>query len=138
MKTHYDTLGIKTNATQEEVKVAFRKAAHLHHPDKGGDAEKFKEASAAYAVLQDPAKRRSYDFQMGIFARPTYTYTTTIHRHEAGQTVQRKPGGVTREDVQEAFRQKMAGFQNQAQSQESVEQFWKRAQQQGGFNPTGI
>lgn len=48
-------------ATQGEIKKAFMKFAKEHHPDKGGDAEKFKEYQAAYEVLSDPKKRELYD-----------------------------------------------------------------------------
>lgn len=60
-KDYYKTLGIKKDATQDEIKKAFRALAHKHHPDKGGDAEKFKEASEAYQVLSDEKKRSEYD-----------------------------------------------------------------------------
>ena len=58
---YYDILGVDKNATQEEIKKAFRKKAVEHHPDKGGDEAKFKEASEAYDVLSDEQKRRDYD-----------------------------------------------------------------------------
>jgi len=62
MKDYYKILGINKNATEEEVKKAFRKLAHAHHPDKkGGDEAKFKELSEAYAVLSDKNKRAQYD-----------------------------------------------------------------------------
>jgi molecular chaperone DnaJ len=60
-KDYYDTLGISKTASVEEIKKAYRKLALQHHPDKGGDAEKFKEISEAYAVLSDPQKREQYD-----------------------------------------------------------------------------
>lgn len=46
-------LGLSSAATREDIKRAFHRLAHQHHPDKGGDAEKFKKISAAYAVLRD-------------------------------------------------------------------------------------
>src|SRR3990167_7334187 len=62
MKDYYKILGIKRDASEEEIKKAFRKLAHAHHPDKaGGDEAKFKEASEAYTVLSDKEKRRQYD-----------------------------------------------------------------------------
>lgn len=61
-KDFYDTLGVGKNATPDEIKAAFRKLAHKFHPDKaGGDAEKFKEINAAYQVLSNPEKRKTYD-----------------------------------------------------------------------------
>lgn len=66
MRTHYEVFGVATTATQDEIKRQFRKLAHLHHPDKGGDEAQFKEITASYAVLSIPEKRRTYDFQMGI------------------------------------------------------------------------
>lgn len=61
-KNYYDTLGVKKDASKDEIKKAFRKLAHEHHPDKkGGDAAKFKEASEAYSTLSDDSKRAQYD-----------------------------------------------------------------------------
>lgn len=60
-KDYYKILGVEKGASADEIKKAFRKLAHKHHPDKGGDAEKFKEASEAYAVLSDEKKRNEYD-----------------------------------------------------------------------------
>jgi molecular chaperone DnaJ len=61
MKDYYKTLGVEKNASQDEIKKAFRKLAHKHHPDKGGNETKFKEASEAYQVLSDEKKRKEYD-----------------------------------------------------------------------------
>ncbi len=62
MKDLYEILGVPKNASQDEIKKAFRKLAHQHHPDKkGGDTQKFKEINAAYQVLSDEEKRSKYD-----------------------------------------------------------------------------
>lgn len=60
-KDYYATLGVDRNATQDDVKKAFRKLAQKHHPDKGGDEAKFKEITEAYATLSDDKKRKQYD-----------------------------------------------------------------------------
>lgn len=59
---YYQILGVGKNADEAEIKRAYRKAAHKHHPDKGsGDEEKFKQVNEAYQVLSDPQKRAAYD-----------------------------------------------------------------------------
>ncbi|HTM67764.1 MAG TPA: molecular chaperone DnaJ [Candidatus Binatia bacterium] len=59
---YYDQLGVGKGASDDDIKRAFRKLAHQHHPDKpGGDAEKFKKINEAYQVLSDPEKRKKYD-----------------------------------------------------------------------------
>ena len=59
---YYAMLGVAKGASADEIKKAFRKLAHQHHPDKsGGDEAKFKEINEAYQVLSDPNKRAQYD-----------------------------------------------------------------------------
>lgn len=63
-KDYYKTLGVDKNASDEEIKRAFRKLAKQYHPDinkEAGAGEKFKEIGEAYSVLSDPAKRKQYD-----------------------------------------------------------------------------
>ncbi|GAI03956.1 unnamed protein product [marine sediment metagenome] len=60
-KDYYQILGISQSASPEEIKKAYRKLAHKHHPDKGGDEKKFKEIAEAYQVLSDQEKRAQYD-----------------------------------------------------------------------------
>jgi molecular chaperone DnaJ len=60
-KDYYEALGVPKNASQDDIKKAFRKKAHELHPDKGGDAEAFKQVNEAYQVLGDAQKRAQYD-----------------------------------------------------------------------------
>jgi molecular chaperone DnaJ len=70
-KDYYGTLGVKRNASAEEIRKAFRKLARKHHPDVNpGDKaaeEKFKQISEANDVLSDPKKRKVYD-QLGFYS----------------------------------------------------------------------
>lgn len=61
MSDHYATLGVARTATPDEIKRAFRKLASQHHPDKGGNTQKFQEIQAAYDTLGDAVKRADYD-----------------------------------------------------------------------------
>jgi len=63
MRDYYKILGVGEDATEEEIKRAYRKLAHQYHPDKtgGGDEAKFKEINEAYQVLSDPQKRAQYN-----------------------------------------------------------------------------
>lgn len=70
-RDYYEVLGVSKNATEDEIKKAYRKLAIKYHPDRNpGDKEaeaKFKEAAEAYDVLHDPQKRQNYD-QFGFDA----------------------------------------------------------------------
>ncbi len=60
-KDYYAILGVPKTATDDEIKKAFRRLAHEHHPDKGGEQQKFKDVNEAYQVLGDKEKRSKYD-----------------------------------------------------------------------------
>ncbi|MBO6048953.1 MAG: DnaJ domain-containing protein, partial [Spirochaetales bacterium] len=64
-RDYYEVLGIDKNASEDEIKKAYRKIAIKYHPDRNPDnkeaEEKFKEAAEAYDVLHDPQKRQQYD-----------------------------------------------------------------------------
>lgn len=63
-KDYYKVLGVEKDASDTELKKAYRKLASEHHPDHNGDEEKFKKVNEAYSVLSDPQKRQDYDNPM--------------------------------------------------------------------------
>ena len=64
MSDYYKTLGVQSNASQDEIKRAYKKLAKEHHPDvNSGDGTRFKEISEAHDTLKDPQKRQEYDLQ---------------------------------------------------------------------------
>ena len=61
MTDHYSTLGVQRGASADDIKKAYRKMASQHHPDKGGDTQKFQQVEEAYRTLSDPDTRSQYD-----------------------------------------------------------------------------
>ena len=62
MADYYSLLGVKKSASKDDIKKAYRKLAHKHHPDKkDGNEDKFKEVNEAYQILSDDKKRAQYD-----------------------------------------------------------------------------
>ncbi len=61
MKNFYKQLGLKENATRDEIKSAYRSLAKKYHPDTGGDNEKFLDLQLAWNTLNDPHKKAIYD-----------------------------------------------------------------------------
>jgi len=61
MKDYYDILGVSEDATNEQIKKAFKEIAKKEHPDRGGNEALFKEANEAYDTLKDTRKRQEYD-----------------------------------------------------------------------------
>lgn len=63
-ENYYELLGVDKNATQDEIKLAYRKLAKTHHPDRGGDGELFARINQAYDTIGDPNKRHEYDIRL--------------------------------------------------------------------------
>tara|TARA_B100000941_G_scaffold273903_1_gene234591 strand:+ start:1141 stop:1998 length:858 start_codon:yes stop_codon:yes gene_type:complete len=63
MKDYYKILGLGETATNEQIKKAFKEIAKKEHPDRGGDKNRFQEASEAHNILKDSQKRHDYDTQ---------------------------------------------------------------------------
>ena len=82
MTDYYAALGVPKTATADDIKRAFRRLASQHHPDKGGDTQKFQAIQEAYATLSDEQKRAEYDNP-----RPQFS---GFHGH---------PGGVNINDI---------------------------------------
>lgn len=94
---YYDILGVSKSASDDEIKKAYRKLAHKHHPDKaGGDESKFKEINEAYQVLSDKAKRSQYD-QFG------QTFGQGGFSAQGGQASGQGFGGFSAEDFSDIF-----------------------------------
>ena len=58
---YYEVLGVKSTASANQIKKAYRDKARILHPDKGGDEEQFKRLVHAYEILSDPKKKEDYD-----------------------------------------------------------------------------
>ena len=69
MKNYYQILGVDRKATDADIKRAYRKLAGKHHPDRGGNADEFKEVQEAYDILSDQSARAQYDNPQGFFSQ---------------------------------------------------------------------
>lgn len=88
--THYQVLGVSSTATEREIKIAYRKAARMSHPDRGGDPAEFRKVTEAFEVLGNAAQRILYDRN---FAKPS-SYT----RGTGGTARRSTPRSATSDD----------------------------------------
>lgn len=116
-KDYYNVLGVEKNASQEEIKKAFRQLARKWHPDANPDnkelaEEKFKEIGEAYEVLSDDSKRRMYD-QTGTVdfgsGRQDFTWSDFSHFSDLNDIFNRIFGGGFGDSSNSFF----GGFRNQ-------------------------
>jgi molecular chaperone DnaJ len=99
-RNYYEILGVDKNATQEEIKKAYRKLSLKWHPDKNQGSkeaeEKFKEISKAYQILSDPETRNTYDIygeefeSMGTGGSDTSSNADEIRREFAEAEAQKQ------------------------------------------------
>ena len=73
--THFEALAIEGTATQEEIKLAYRRCASAAHPDRGGTTAKMQEINAAYATLSHPEMRAKYDATLPPLKPKSFVYT---------------------------------------------------------------
>ncbi len=101
MKSHYDILGIKTDATAEEIKKAYFEMAKKYHPDSGDTTEiqKFHEVAEAYKVLSDPDEKKIFDSTQS----DRKSVKTENSAQSANPTDHRKHRSVYRDDELREF-----------------------------------
>src|SRR3546814_14216343 len=96
MKDPYDVLGVSRDASQDEIKKAYRKLAKELHPDLNPDdkivEQRFKEVTVAYHVLSDPETRAKFD-RGEVNADGTPRQESAFHRASAGGLAGGRPGG---------------------------------------------
>lgn len=74
MPNYYEVLGVPRDATDTDIKKAYRTLSLTHHPDRGGDTTKFQEINAAYETLSDPQKREMYNAELnGVRLPPQFS-----------------------------------------------------------------
>lgn len=74
----YNTLGVGKDATEADIKKAYRKKAKSEHPDAGGSAERFNELQTAHRILLDPGKRNKYDRTGTVNDEPDLTQAKVL------------------------------------------------------------
>jgi len=79
MNNPYTVLGLKPGASEEEVKKAYRTLSLKHHPDRGGDEEKFKKINSAYEAITKPSQNPSPQMRSGFFSEKSMNVRIPIH-----------------------------------------------------------
>ena len=118
-KDFYKLFGISLEASQDEIKTAYRKMAKIYHPDtnKGNKAseDKFKELNEAYEVLTDEKKRKHYNIANGFFSKDSAPNTSSHAKAQAKQAYTKEKETVEKKD--------------QAPFSDILEGFWRKSPQ---------
>jgi DnaJ family protein A protein 2 len=120
---YYDLLGVDKNASESEIKKAFRKKAMKSHPDRGGDPEEFKKISEAYEILSDANKKSQYDKfgKEGVDSNGGGMNSEDIFSQMfGGGRSTRTPEKKKAEDISHQLKVDLEGFYNGKQSKLSV------------------
>ncbi len=96
--THYQVLGLARTASERDVKIAYRKAARIAHPDRGGDPALFRQITEAYEVLANPGKRSAYDKSYGATGRASGAASGTSAHAQARESYRGAYGSNPRTD----------------------------------------
>lgn len=107
MKDYYSILGVKREASKEEIKEAYRKLALQYHPDTStlsGATEKFHEISEAYQVLNHEGKRLQYDLLSNNVTIQRDPFTRRTHTRSRRPPRQATPGTPTKEEYEETIK----------------------------------
>jgi DnaJ-class molecular chaperone len=90
----YNILGVSRSADVSDIRTAYKQLAREHHPDKGGDPEKFKELSQAHEILSDPQRRKMYDMTGSVSDQPQGMSGNPFGGMHGGNPFGGMPGGM--------------------------------------------
>jgi curved DNA-binding protein len=119
MKTHYDTLGVSKDASQDQIKLAYRKLSKKYHPDVNSgskDAEKiFLEVQEAYTILKNKTSREEYDRQL---EKASHHHTGRNAENTANKQTSEKKQAFNIHDMEKNFEQ-FFGFNPKSKEMQS-------------------